>query len=334
MWLASGFGSEGPFDLSPPTRPFPDWRNVASAMWNSPTLLLCLASFFWALNPIVGRAVRELISPLSLAFWRWVIALLFVLPFAWRHIGADRQVLRESRQLLGLLGFFGVGLFAYVVYWSLQLTTATNSLLLQSTMPIMTLAMPTVLFRDRLRPLLAVSAGLSFVGIIWIVTKGKLIDLQWDAVNSGDLLALIGVFLYSVYATFLRKVPAMHHLTLLAALFAVGIGTLAIPYLSGLVGNGPSLPTLAVVGAVLYVGIFPSLIAYGFFNRSVALIGSVRAGVYMNLPTVFGVVLAIPLLGERLRSYHLVGAAMVIAAILISRKQPQSPPKHNGSATT
>ncbi len=320
--------------MRPAARHFPDWRMAASAMWKSPTLLLCLASFFWALNPIVGRGVRELISPLSLAFWRWVIALLFVLPFAWRHIRADRQVLRESRWLLGLLGFFGVGLFAYVVYWSLQLTTATNSLLLQSTMPIMTLAMPTVLFGERLRPLLAVSAGLSFVGIIWIVTKGKPLDLQWDAVNSGDLLALIGVFLYSVYATFLRKVPTMHHLTLLAVLFAVGIATLVVPYLSGLAASGLSMPAPAVLGAVLYVGIFPSLIAYGFFNRSVALIGSARAGTYMNLPTVFGVVLAIPLLGERLGSYHLVGAAMVIVAILISRKQTQSPPNHNGSTTT
>ncbi|QGN56307.1 EamA family transporter [Novosphingobium sp. Gsoil 351] len=290
-------------------------------MWNSPTLLLCLASFFWALNPIVGRAVRDLISPLSLAFWRWVIALMFVLPLAWRHIGADRQILRVSWRLLGLLGFFGVGLFAYVVYWSLQLTTATNSLLLQSTMPIMTLAMPTILFGERLRPLLAVSAGLSFTGIAWIVTKGHPLDLRWSAVNNGDLLALAGVFLYSAYATFLRKVPTMHHLTLLATLFAVGIGTLVIPYFGGLVRSGPSIPTLAVVFAVLYVGIFPSLIAYGFFNRSVALIGSARAGVYMNLPTVFGVVLAIPLLGERVASYHFAGAAMVIAAILISRRQ-------------
>lgn len=97
-------------------RAFGAARGAALVLWSSPGLLLVLASLFWALNPIVGRAVRKLITPLSLAFWRWVIALLSVLGFAWRHIWADRQILRESSRLLGLLGFFGVGLFAYIVY--------------------------------------------------------------------------------------------------------------------------------------------------------------------------------------------------------------------------
>ncbi|WP_339692805.1 DMT family transporter [uncultured Parasphingorhabdus sp.] len=296
------------------------WRGAGPAIWNSPTLLLCLASFFWALNPIVGRAARDLISPLSLAFWRWVVAFLFLLPFAWRYIKADSQALRESWLGLVLLGLFGVGLFSYLVYSALQYTTATNSLMLQAIMPIMTIVIPAVVFGERLRPLLVLSAGLSFVGVIWIVTKGHPFALQWSALNRGDLLAVTAVFLYSAYATFLRKVPAVHHLTLLAVLFAIGAASLAIPYFTMLASKGLSLPPAEVVAAVLYVGIFPSLAAYGLFNRSVVLIGSVRAGVYMNLPTVFGVGLAIPLLGEYLSSYHFVGAIMIIAAIAISRR--------------
>ncbi|OWQ92802.1 permease [Sphingopyxis bauzanensis] len=306
--------------MSTLVRRFSAWREVRAAVWSSPTLLLCLASFFWALNPIVGRAARDLISPLSLAFWRWVVAFLFVLPFAWRHIKNDRQTLRESWPGLVLLGFFGVGLFSYLVYSALQYTTATNSLMLQAIMPIMTMVIPAVVFGERLRPLLALGAGLSFAGVVWIVTKGHPFALQLSALNRGDLLAVTAVFLYSAYATFLRKAPAVHHLTLLAILFAIGAASLAIPYFTMLASKGLSLPPAEVVAAVLYVGIFPSLAAYGLFNRSVVLIGSVRAGVYMNLPTVFGVGLAIPLLGEYLSSYHFVGAIMIIAAIAISRR--------------
>jgi len=223
--------------------------------------------------------------------------------------------------LLGLMGIFGVGLFAYTVYWSLQLTTATNNLLLQSTMPIMTLAIPTVIFGERVRPLLVASAALSFVGVVWIMTKGQPLALHIGELNRGDLLSLTSVFLYSIYATFLRKVPAIHHITLLAVLFAVGMGTLAVPYVNSLAESRIAIPNIEVIGAVLYVGIFPSLIAYAFFNRSVALIGSVRAGVYMNLPPVFGVFLAVLLLGESLEAYHLVGAAIVVFGILISQRQ-------------
>jgi len=306
------------------------WRQALRYLWGSPFLLLALASLFWALNPIVGRAARDLLSPLSLAFWRWVVALLFVLPFAWRHVVADRRVLRESWLMLTELGVFGVGLFAFIVYWSLQLTTATNNLLLQSTMPIMTLVLPSILFGERIRPLLVASAALSFAGVVWIVTRGQPFALHLGGLNHGDLLALIAVFLYSAYATFLRKVPPIHHITLLAVLFAVGMGTLALPYLVSVVESGLSMPRIEVIGAVLYVGIFPSLIAYALFNRAVALIGSVRAGVYMNLPTVFGVFLAVLLLGERLESYHLVGAAIVVAAIFVSRRAAAGQTENKG----
>ncbi len=249
-----------------------------------------------------------------------MVAFLFVLPFAWRHIMDDRQSLRESWPVLMPLGFFGVGLFSYLVYAGLQYTTATNSLMLQAIMPIMTMVIPAVVFGERLRPLLALGAGLSFAGVVWIVTQGHPFSLQWGALNRGDLLAVTAVFLYSAYATFLRKAPAVHHLSLLATLFAIGAASLAIPYFAMLASEGLSLPSVEVVATVLYVGIFPSLAAYGLFNRSVVLIGSVRAGVYMNLPTVFGVGLAIPLLGEYLYSYHFVGAIMIIAAIAISRR--------------
>jgi drug/metabolite transporter (DMT)-like permease len=295
-------------------------RCSAPAMWNSPTLLLCVASVCWAMNPIIGRAVRDLASPLSLAFWRWMVAFLCVLPFAWRHLKVDVQTLRASWLLVTLLGFFGVGLFAYIVYSGLQYTTATNNLLLQSIMPIMILLMPTVLFGERLLPLLALSAAMSFAGIMWIVTKGHPFNLVGGiSVNRGDLLSVAGVFLYSAYATFLRKVPAVHHLSLLAALFAIGAGSLALPYISTLARNGLSMPPMKLAAAILYVGVFPSLVAYALFNRSVTLIGSVRAGAYMNLPPVLGVGLAMLLLGEGIASYHFIGALLIIGAIAVSR---------------
>lgn len=114
-----------------------------------------------------------------------MVAFLFVLPFAWRHIKNDRQTLRESWPGLVLLGFFGVGLFSYLVYSALQYTTATNSLMLQAIMPIMTMVIPAVVFGERLRPLLALGAGLSFAGVVWIVTKGHPFALQLSASTAG-----------------------------------------------------------------------------------------------------------------------------------------------------
>jgi drug/metabolite transporter (DMT)-like permease len=272
------------------------------------------------MNPIVGRAARDLLSPVTSAFWRWAIALLVLLPFAWRHFKGDLPTIRGEWRFLGLLGACGVGLFSYLVYLSLQLTTATNNLLLQSAMPIMTLIMPAILFRERTHWIYFLCALLSTAGIAWIMLKGQPGNLRWDTLNIGDLVALAAVFLYSAYATFLRKTPAMHHLSLLVALFGVGCASLSVPYALHLWQQGLALPSPATVGALLYVGIFPSLASYALFNRAVALIGSGRAGIYMNLPSVFGVLIAVPLLGERFEQYHLIGALIVVGSILLSRQ--------------
>jgi len=290
-----------------------------SMLWRSPALLLILASFFWALNPIVGRAAREFLDPVSLAFWRWVVALGLVAPFAWKHVRADMDLIKRSWLFLMLLGTAGLGLFAYLVYASLQLTTATNNLLLQATMPIMTLVMPAVLFRDRIPRVYFACAVISIVGIVWIMTRGNPSNLRLSELNLGDLLALAAVFLYSAYATFLRKAPGVHHLTLLSVLFAVGAASLAVPYCLHLLDVGMSAPPPEAVASILYVGIFPSLASYALFNRAVALIGSSRAGIYMNLPAVFGVLMAVPILGERFETHHFIGSLMVVASILISR---------------
>lgn len=142
-------------------------------------------------------------------------------------------------------------------------------------------------------------------------------EFTWGAINRGDLAAISAVGLYATYGTLLRRAPPMHHLSLLGALFAVGMLCLAVPYGIELVRRPPQgLPSSAAVLAVLYVGIFPSLIAYALFNRTVALIGVARTGPYLNLPTVIGVLMAVPLLGEELHGYHIVGAALVFVAIL------------------
>lgn len=298
----------------------PILRRLGAKLWHTPPLLLCLASIFWALNPIVGRATKDLLSPVTLAFWRWVVALVFVLPFAWRHFRPDLPIIVGALRFLGFLGAIGVGLFSFLVYQSLQFTTATNNLLLQSTMPVMTLLMPVVIFRERLRPIFLACALLSIAGVVWIITKGQPACLRWDALNVGDLLAISAVFLYSAYATFLRRAPTMNHLSLLVVLFGVGIAALSAPYAWHIWQTGPSVPSPAAVASLLYIGIFPSLLSYTLFNRAVALIGSGKAGIYMNLPSVFGVLMAVPLLGERFEPYHLIGSLMVVGSILLSRQ--------------
>lgn len=286
-------------------------RTLVARAWGSATLLLIAAALCWSLNPIVGRAVRGLISPVALGFWRWAVALLVVLAFAWPHLRQDAPVIRRHWKILVALGLIGIGVFAVIVYWALRHTTALNNLMMQSAMPPMILALSAVLFRDRISWGQIAGTLLSLGGLLAILSRGSLDNILAMQFNRGDAASLLAIFLYSLYSAMLRKKPPIHPLSLLAVLFAVGVVFLSIPYAIELAEGVRMVGRPETILAILYVGIFPSLLAYFFFNRSVELIGAARAGIFMNLPPVFGVGLAILLLGEALETFHLVGGALV-----------------------
>ena len=75
------------------------------------------------------------------------------------------------------------------------------------------------------------------------------------------------------------------------------------------------------MATLAYVVIFPSTLAYLFFNRGLALIGPNRAAPFFHLVPVFGSAMAILLLGEQLRLFHLVGYALVLAGVVIASRQ-------------
>ena len=101
-----------------------------------PRLLLDLCALFWAGNFVLGRAMHETVSPIGLAFWRWAAACVPVLPFVWRRLLQQWNLLRSRLFRLSLLALLAVSGFNALVYLGLQTTTATNSVLIQSTMPV------------------------------------------------------------------------------------------------------------------------------------------------------------------------------------------------------
>lgn len=221
--------------------------SLISWLWGSAPFLLCSASVFWALNPIVGRAARNLISPVALSFWRWAVALFF----AWPHLRRDASTIRRDWKFLVLLGLIGIGLFATLVYWGLQYTTATNNLMMQGAMPSMILAISGMLFHDRIRPPQIIGTLVSLAGLLTIVARGDIENLIALEFNRGDAAALGGVFLYALYSALLRKRPPIHPLSLLAVLFAVGVATLLLPYLAELLSGRHMVARPATFGAIL-----------------------------------------------------------------------------------
>src|SRR5215471_8159610 len=102
----------------------------SSGHWigNQPYLLLCITTACWAGNAIVGRLAAGHIPPVTLAFLRWSIAFMLVLPFAWKHLKRDWAAIRGKLGIMIMVSITGIGVFNTLQYWALEHTTALNTL--------------------------------------------------------------------------------------------------------------------------------------------------------------------------------------------------------------
>src|ERR1700749_2650350 len=157
----------------------PTASSTPSSHWiaNQRYLLLSIPSLCWAGNAIVGRLAAGHIPPVTLSFLRWSLAFLIILPFAWRHLKRAWAAIRGKLVIMLLVSVTGIGVFNTLQYWSLEYTTALNTLLLQSAGPLIVAVWSLLLLGVRLTLTQAIGVLLSLVGVLIILTPGDVTKL-------------------------------------------------------------------------------------------------------------------------------------------------------------
>lgn len=290
--------------------------------YRSPYLLLTLTPLFWAGNFVVGRAIRNDIPPVALAFWRWAIAALLLLPFAWPHLRGQWPLIRSQWRSLSLFSVLGVVCFNVFAYLGLQYTTATNGVLLNSTIPILIIALNGIFFRNRPTPMQAAGVALSLTGVLVIVAQGDTAVFSALTLNAGDVSILAAVMAWAVYTILLKQRPMdLHPLAFLAVLTIIGVIVLLPFYLAELASGRHLIWSGKAAMALAYVAIFPALLGYVFWNRGVAAVGPNRAGLFIHLMPVFGTLLSVLLLGERPKLFQIAGIGLIFMGIALTTRR-------------
>lgn len=289
-------------------------RRLIDQAW----LLMLLPPLFWAGNAVLGRAVAGAVPPIGLAFWRWVFGTLIVLPFAWKHLRHDLSPLMAHWKPVLALGTLGIGMFNTFQYIALNSTTALNSVMLQSSMPVMIVLMSLALFGERVRPAQGLGIVVSLTGALTLIAHGDPVVLLGLHLNTGDLWMLAAVGIYAAYTTLLRRKPSVHGLSFVVVTFAIGAVELLPFYIWETVTQRAVEPTTTTFLAIGYVVLFPSILSYLCFNRVVELVGANTAGLSIHLIPVFGSVLAVLFLGEHLHLYHGAGVALIAVGIALA----------------
>ena len=289
-----------------------------------PYLLLALTTLFWSGNMVLGRALRGQVPPLTLAFWRWAIAFLLVLPLALPHLRQQWPLLRHAWPAVVILGLLGVGGYNTLAYIGLNYTPATNAVLINSFIPIATITLSWALLKKRLQRVEWLGVLVSFVGVTSIVCRGDLQTLATLSPNVGDLWMLGAVFTWALYTIGLQWRPAgVDPMLLLAALTGVGLCLLAPAYAWELAQGRTIVVSAGSLAGIAYTGIFPGFLGYVFYNRAVGEVGANRASLFLHLMPVFGTVLSAIFLGELPQAYHAVGIALIFIGIYLTTIFPE-----------
>lgn len=291
------------------------------------------AIVFWSGNLNLARALNKSISPLALAFFRWSIASLAILPFAARSLEAEREAIRRNLPYIALTAALGVSLFNTLVYYAGRSTTALNLSLISITFPIFILIFYRLLHGERITLRKAAGIAMVALGVIYLVTggrPGRLLSMRFAA---GDVIMLGAAFTFALYSMLLKRRPEGLSLwSLQASTFIIGAAFL-LPFFLAVPGTLEGFKLSPGLGAaLLYVGIAASLGAFVMWNKAVEILGPVKAGmIYYSLPLVSGLVAAV-FLGEEVGWIHVLSAALIVPGILVANSSSRDGRTRRGRA--
>lgn len=281
-------------------------------------ILPVVAVLVWSLNIVVTRYAADLISPVSISFYRWLIAFILLSPWLALKTWQQRAVIRAHWRQLAVLSAFGMVLYQGLAYSAAHYTTATNMGLINAFVPVFTILVSLFILKEVPNRYAVIGSALSFFGLIYVMTQGHIASLWQSGAHWGDLLMVFAVFFYAFYGVFLKKWQLK--IPLLVSLY-VQIGFALLYHLPFVAWLGLDSLNTANISSVLYAGIFPSLVAPFLWMLAVQYLGPNRTSIFMNLMPVFTAIIASIWLAEHWTMYHTTGGILILVGIVLAQKK-------------
>ena len=286
-------------------------------------IMLVCATLFWAGNFMVGKlAYLENIPPMSLVFFRWTLVWIILLPFTYKEVLKNKDIILNNLPLLFFLAFTSVGLFNSFTYLALVHTQVINASLFNTVIPAMIIFLCFLLKIEKTNKFQIFGLIISVFGILSIITILDLNILLSLDFNKGDLIMIGGVITWGLYSSFLKKKKFnLPLLTLVHVLCTFGLIFILPQFLYEL-SQGLTVEFNIDLGyTLIYLALFPSIGSYYCWAGAVAIIGANRAGIFLSLIPFFSTIMAIIFFNEQFHFFHLIGSILIVLGLFLSNKE-------------
>lgn len=278
-------------------------------------VLLILCVLFWAGNFVFGSLVVSELTPVGLTFTRWLFSSVILLIFAQIKEKPNwKQVLKEWPKILGLslTGIIGYNL---LLYYALYFTSPLNASLVNSLNPGLIAIVSAIYLREKISKYHVFGILISFLGVFIVLTKGNLLQAFATDYNTGDLLIIGAIIMWTSYSIIGRKLTSAPPITS-TAVSGLLAAIMLLPFVISQEIDYTNISTLSLIG-VIYIIIFPSSISFVLWNVGVREVGASKAGIFLNLNPVFTAIIS-GAMGQSITWVQLIGGLLVFAGVYIT----------------
>ena len=279
------------------------------------------ATVIWSTNFILARGLSDSVPPATIAFLRWAIATVVLVPTSALPVWRERRAIRQHLKYLIATAFTGMTVFHALLYLAAHFTSALNLSLIAISSPLFTLLFARLFLGEVLNTGRAAGVVLAAAGVAVLVTRGDLGLLLRLHLSIGDLWMALAAVTFSLYTVLVRMKPRdIGQASFLLTTF--GFGTfMLIPWTAWeMFHYAPPVFSPAVLGSILFMGLGPSLVSYYLWTLAVASIGPSRSGfVYYSLPLFSGLE-AFFFLGESISPVHAVSGLLIFCGIILAAR--------------
>ena len=275
-----------------------------------------------ASNLVVARGGVEYVPPISLAFWRWTLVFLILLPFTYPSLKKNYKVIKKEYKKLFFLGAMGCGVCGAFPFLAGQTTTVTNMGIIYTSSPIFIILISSIFFNEKINLTKIIGLIACLVGVFAIIIKGNfllLINLNFTIGDLWMLAAAIGWALYSIYLFYWKtKLEIFQRFTLIALFGALSL----LPfYIGEEIFYERTMFSIEFFIWVIFAAISPGIIAFTLYTIAQKKLGASLTGFTLYVFTIYGAIYGYFLFDEKLENYHLIGTILVFIGVYLAKKR-------------
>lgn len=282
----------------------------------SAPLFPLLAVLIWSGNTVISKLAASVISPSTISFYRWLLALLILTPFLVAPTWRNRARIKPYLWKLAVLGMLGMAMYQGFSYIAAQTTSATSMGIMLAIMPLISAVLSSLLAHEPLTRGCVLGGLISLCGVAFLLGRGDPSTLLNAGFVIGDIIMLVAVAAYALYGVLLRR-WAIALSTWQSLYIQAGFGMIFI--LPWFVLTPISPLTAQNIPLLLYASLLASLAAPYVWILAVAKNGPGRASLYINMVPVLVMVIAVVVMGEPLHDYHLIGGALALGGVILGQ---------------